>query len=152
MMQAMINYVLRDAERMAYFANDSSRDTVLLDPRPMSIDDSRHRDALLDQEGFQLVAHHSAVADFGDAGEVARIHPDEIEALLGSVTGADAIVVTGAGVRRAAFRRAIDFVRRAGQFAARTLCACRYLGHDRSRFRREIAAGAGPHAAPRRAL
>ena len=108
MMQAMINYVLRDPKRMAYFANDSSRDTVLLDPRPMTINDSRNRGALLDQEGFQLVAHHSAVADFGDTSEVAGVHPPEIEALLGNVTGADAIVVTGAGVRRFAERSTLS--------------------------------------------
>ena len=107
-MQAMINYVARNPARMVYFANDSSRDTVVLDPHAMTIVESRDQDARLDREGFQLVAHRSDVADFADADEVARIHPDEIVALLGTVTGADAIVVTGAGVRRFAERSSLS--------------------------------------------
>ena len=107
-MRAMINYVARNPARMAYFANDSTRDTVVLDPHPMTIADSRDRDALLDREGFQLLPHHSAVVDFADAEEVARVYPDEIVALLADVTGADSIVVTGPGVRRFAERSTLS--------------------------------------------
>lgn len=135
-MRAMINYVARSPARMAYFANDSSRDTVVLDPRPMAIDDARDGDARLDREGFQLVGHRSAVADFADAVEVARIYPDEIVRLLGSITGADSVVVTGPGVLRFAERSTLSGAldnsrparfahvdvsdRTAGEFAARS--------------------------------
>jgi hypothetical protein len=107
-MQAMINYVARNTARMTYFANDSSRDTVVLDPRAMTIADSRDQDARLDRDGFELLRHRSAVADFADADEVARVHPDEIVALLNEVTGADSIVVTGPGVRRFAERSSLS--------------------------------------------
>lgn len=107
-MQATINYVARSAARMAYFANDSSRDTVVLDPRAMPIADSRDSGARLDRDGFELVAHRSQVADFADADEVARLHPGEIVALLSNVTGADAIIVSGPGVLRFAERSSLS--------------------------------------------
>lgn len=107
-MQATINYVARNPARMAYFANDSSRDTVVLDPRPMTIADSRDSGARLDRDGFELAAHRSQVADFADADEVARVHPGEIVALLHRVTGADSIVVSGPGVLRFAERSSLS--------------------------------------------
>ncbi len=105
-MQATINYVARGQERMRYFANDSTRDTVVLAPEEMVISESRALGTSLDREGFALVPHRSAVADFADAAEVARLHPAEIAALVKQVTGADAVVVTGAGVLRFAERSA----------------------------------------------
>lgn len=107
-MQATINYVARGRQRMRYFANDSSRDTVILAPETMTISESRNLDATLDREGFALVPHISAVADFSDAAEVARVHPDEIAALVKEVTGADAVVVTGTGVLRFAERSTLS--------------------------------------------
>jgi hypothetical protein len=106
MMQVAINYVARGQGRMRYFANDSGRDTVVLAPEPMTIRDARADGASLDREGFALVPHRSAVADFADAAEVARIHPDEIAALVKQASGADSVVVTGAGVLRFAERSA----------------------------------------------
>lgn len=105
-MQAMINYVARGQDRMRYFANDSGRDTVVLAPEEMAISESRTLGTSLDREGFALVPHHSAVADFADAAEVERLHHAEIAALVKQVTGADAAVVTGAGVLRFAERSA----------------------------------------------
>lgn len=105
-MEAMINYVARGQGRMRYFANDSSRDTVVLAPQPMVIRESRAEGTSLDCEGFALVPHHSAVADFADAAEVARIYPAEIEALVKQVSGADSVVVAGTGVLRFAERSA----------------------------------------------
>jgi hypothetical protein len=107
-MQAMINYVAQGQDRMRYFANDSSRDTVVLAPEPMAIDDARRLGTSLDREGFALVPHRSAVTDFADAAEVARMHADEIAALVKQVTGADSVVVTGAGVLRFAERSTLS--------------------------------------------
>ena len=99
-MQAAINYVERGHPRMRYFANDSRRDTVVLAPEAMTIRESRSLGTTLDGEGFIVVPHTSAIADFTDAAEVARVHPDEIAALVRRQSGADAVVVTGAGVLR----------------------------------------------------
>jgi hypothetical protein len=107
-MQAVINYVARGRARMRYFANDSSRDTVVLSPSPMTIMESRGLATSLDREGFALVPHWSAVSDFADAAEVAAAHPDEIASLVRDTTSADAVVVTGAGVLRFAERSSLS--------------------------------------------
>jgi hypothetical protein len=107
-MQVGINYVARSSERMRYFANDSSRDTVVLDPRPMAIRDAREIAATLDGEGFALVPHRSIVTNFADAAEVKRVHPEEIAELVRHVSGADEVVVTGTGVLRFAERSTLS--------------------------------------------
>jgi len=107
-MQVAINYVARSEERMCYFANDSSRDTVALDPRPMAIRNARELATTLDGEGFALVRHRSMVTDFADAAEVGRIHPEEIADLVRRVSGADDVVVTGTGVLRFAERSTLS--------------------------------------------
>ena len=107
-MQVGINYVARSTERMRYFANDSSRDTVILDPRPMAIRNAREIGATLDGEGFALVPHRSVVTDFADAAEVKRVHPEEIAELVRRVSGADEVVVTGTGVLRFAERSTLS--------------------------------------------
>ncbi|HSI18952.1 MAG TPA: CmcJ/NvfI family oxidoreductase [Sphingomonas sp.] len=107
-MQATINYVARGQGRMRYFANDSSRDTVVIAPEAMAICESRALATSLDREGFALVSHHSVVTDFADAAEVAQVHSDEIAALVRDITGADAVVVTGAGVLRFAERSSLS--------------------------------------------
>ena len=72
----------------AYFANDSSRDTVVLDPRAMTIADSRNSGAPARPRRFRACrASQRRSTDFADADEVARVHPGEIVALLSSVTG-----------------------------------------------------------------
>ena len=107
-MRATINYIARGHGRMRYFANDSSRDTVVLAPEEMMISESRESGATLDREGFALFPHRSAVTDFTDAAEVARRHPDEIAALIRDISGADAVVLTGTGVLRYAERSALS--------------------------------------------
>jgi len=104
--RSTINYVARGHDRMRYFANDSSRDSVVLDPRDMDIGETGASETLIDREGFVRLAHRSTVADFADTAEVARVHPGEIADLIKAVTGADAVVVNGAGVLRFAERSA----------------------------------------------
>ncbi len=98
----MVNYIGEMAERPRYYANDHSRDLLHLDPRRIVIEDARKRSQgpSLHVEGFELFAHSSAVEDFKDAGEVARLHPREIEQLLLKVTGADCVVISSPGVLR----------------------------------------------------
>jgi hypothetical protein len=93
---------------MRFFANDHSRDTVVIDPQPMPLIDARGAGTTLDGEGFELVEHRSAVADFTDAADVAAVHPAEIAALVQRLTGADHVSVTGVGVLRFAERSALS--------------------------------------------
>ncbi|MEP7349824.1 MAG: CmcJ/NvfI family oxidoreductase [Sphingorhabdus sp.] len=100
MVVAVINYATRTDFRPRYFANDHSRDTVLIDPRPMQLLDGRTVSSTPDREGFQLVSHVSAVEDFTDEAAVAAVHPQEIVALLLAQTGADEVIVTAPGILR----------------------------------------------------
>jgi len=90
------------AERMRYHANDSSRDVMNVVPRAVPIRDARGdaEPPSLDREGFALVPHRSAVTDWRDAAEVARIHPEEIRRLLLDLTGADEVEIKGTGILR----------------------------------------------------
>jgi hypothetical protein len=100
--EGWVNYIGDMAQRPRYYANDHSRDVLLLDPRRVAIEDARgRRDApSLKREGFQLVTHRSSVQDFRDSREVTAVHIGEIERLLLQVSGADRVVVNGAGVLR----------------------------------------------------
>jgi hypothetical protein len=97
-----VNYVAPTPHRQRYHANDTSRDTIVIETTSVSIEDAR--DSIdpprLDREGFELVDHRSAVADFRDREEVSRVHPDEIRDLLLRVSGADEVVISGPGVLR----------------------------------------------------
>jgi hypothetical protein len=100
--EGTVNYVGEMAQRPRYYANDHSRDLLNLDPRKIVIEDARKRSMApsLQEEGFELFAHTSAVEDFKDAAEVARLHPKEIEQLLLNVSGADCVVISSPGVLR----------------------------------------------------
>ncbi|MDB6090421.1 MAG: hypothetical protein JWN85_3205 [Gammaproteobacteria bacterium] len=97
-----VNYIGPMSARPRYYANDHSRDVLALDPRVIQIEDARDRaaPASLEREGFTLVAHKSAVADFRSPDEVARTHPAEIERLALALSGADRAIVTSAGILR----------------------------------------------------
>ena len=95
----MINYVARTAERQRYYANDHSRDTVVIEPHSMTVTDGRPLALDLDEAGMKLVAHATQVTDFnGEAGISA--YAGEIEALLSRELGADMVVVTGKPILR----------------------------------------------------
>lgn len=97
---ATIAYAARTGFRQRYFANDHARDTVVIEPHAMPVREARGTAASLDAEGFMLVAHRSAIADFTDRAEVAAHHPAEIVALLKEHSGADAVIVTSPGILR----------------------------------------------------
>jgi len=100
MTRATINYAARTGVRQRYYANDHSRDTVVIDGQVMEIEDGRGLQTRLDDEGFLLVAHVSTVADFTNKAEVAAKHGAEIVALLLEQTGADAVFCTSPGILR----------------------------------------------------
>jgi hypothetical protein len=97
-----VNYIGDMPQRPRYYANDHSRDVLALDPRQIPIEDvrGRGRPPSLTHEGYELLEHRSDVRDFKDKDEIAAIHLGEIERLLLRVTGADRVVVNGAGVLR----------------------------------------------------
>jgi len=98
----VVNYIGEMAQRPRYYANDHARDVLELDPRLISIEDARAcgNAPSLGREGFQLFEHRSAVGNFRDSREVTAVHVAEIERLLLQVSGADRVVVNGAGVLR----------------------------------------------------
>ena len=98
--RAAIAYVGRDIARPRYHANDSSRDLLDVAPVVMDIADARGAGTTLDQEGFRLVSHRSAVADFGDREAVSAVHRREIVDLISALSGADLVVVNSPGVLR----------------------------------------------------
>lgn len=53
----------------------------------------------LDNQGFMLTAHHTAVKDFYDEEEVRRVYYPEVERLLKEITGAARVVVFDHNVR-----------------------------------------------------
>ena len=88
--------------RPKFHANDTTRDVLNVVPCAVPIEDARLRakPPALDVDGFCLRAHHSAVRDFRDRGELERVHVEEIRQLLLEVSGADHVSVSGTGVLR----------------------------------------------------
>lgn len=97
---ATINYAARTAFRQRYFANDHSRDTVVIDSVVMPLCDGRVQPSSLAEGGFKLVGHRSRVTNFEDPAEVAAVHPNEIVEMLLAETGADEVIVTAPAILR----------------------------------------------------
>lgn len=97
-----VNYIGGMSERPRFYANDHTRDFLNLDLRTIRVENVRDSGSRpsLDREGFTLVPHRSAVADFRDPQEITRTHYREIERLLLDLSGADRVTVTAPGVLR----------------------------------------------------
>jgi hypothetical protein len=106
--RATIAYAGRGISRPRYHANDFRRDLLDIAPLEMDIADARGRDTTLDGAGFTLVAHQSSVADFPDRTAVAAIHRQEIVDLIGTLSGADLVLVNSPGVLRFSEKSAIS--------------------------------------------
>jgi hypothetical protein len=98
--RAPIAYAGRGIVRPRYHANDSRRDLLEVVPVDMEISDARARGATLDESGFALVAHRSAVTEFGDHEAVNAVYRPEIVALIGELSGADLVHVGSPGILR----------------------------------------------------
>jgi hypothetical protein len=105
-LESRVNYIGPMTERPRYHADDGSRDNLTLDPRTIRVDNARMsvRPPSLAREGFALIPHRSAVSDFRDPQEIARIHGPETERLLLELTHADEVVLSAPAVRRSADR------------------------------------------------
>jgi hypothetical protein len=104
--EARLTYVGPMTVRARYYAFNSARNVITRDCRTVRIEDarSRYRPPSLAGEGFALVPHESAVADFHNPQELARIYEREMERLVTEVSGADKGVVCGPIILR--FREA----------------------------------------------
>jgi hypothetical protein len=100
--ESIVNYIGEMSVRPRFYANDHSRDNLILDPRRVMIEDARatHSKPSLTREGFVILPHKSDVRDFRDRDEVARLYPGETERLILELTGADRVIVTGPGILR----------------------------------------------------
>jgi hypothetical protein len=96
---APINYVARTGERPRYYANDHSRDTVVIAPQPMHIIDGRAAPPSLEQQGFALVPHDCGTIDMSDADARERLK-EATRQLVADTCGADAVIINAPGVLR----------------------------------------------------
>ncbi len=97
-----LNYIGPMAHRPRYHVVNTSRDVITRDRRTVRIRDARLRAQTpsLAREGFELLRHESAVLNFSDQEELARIYPGEIERLVMELSGADHVAIHGRGVLR----------------------------------------------------
>jgi hypothetical protein len=104
--EAELNYLAPAKERPRTYSYDPPpgvlRSTAVNEPRTVKISDARPLLARLslDEQGFGLVRHPSAVRDFYDETEVKATYYPEAERLLKDLTGADRVHVFDATVRR----------------------------------------------------
>ena len=84
--RAPIAYVKSEGKRPYYYANAHEKDYVPLAPVEMAIEDVRGTATSLDEEGFVLVDHKSAIEDWADRERVAARHPAEIVELKNPCT------------------------------------------------------------------
>src|SRR5215472_12190136 len=96
----MIAYSGRAVPRPRYHANDHSRDVLDTTLIEMDVTDARARAPTLDDAGFTLVAHQSAVRDFADRAAIEAIHRAEIVALVQQLSGADTVLINSPGILR----------------------------------------------------
>lgn len=89
---ALIAYAARTPDRPRYYANDHSRDTVVIDLQAMVLTDGRREPPTLAAEGFALVDH--------PAEPESPTYREVVAALMKSQTGAHAVVISAPGVKR----------------------------------------------------
>jgi hypothetical protein len=104
--RAPIAYAGRGVRRPRYHANDTSRDVLEVVAVDMDIANARVLTTTLDEAGFALVQHRSAVADFGDRAAVDAIYRQEIVNLIYGQSGADYVAVNSPGILRFSERSA----------------------------------------------
>lgn len=103
---ARMNYVAPPTEKMFNYTYGPPpgmpRTNAVTDERTVLVHSLRpvERGISLDVEGFEVVPHKSAVADFYDEAELKRVYYREIETLLAEATGARRVIVFDHTVRR----------------------------------------------------
>ena len=92
---SVVNYLGDMQETPVFYAEDRSRDNLRLVPTRVDVRDARHLEspAQLEQNGFELVRHETAVQDFTDQDAALAVYRPEIERLIGELTGASKVAV-----------------------------------------------------------
>jgi hypothetical protein len=103
---AAIAYAGRAVARPRYHSNDTSGDLLDIQPVQMDIRDARGLKMTLDDGGFTLCDHRSAVADFADRAAAEAIYRQEIVGLVATLSAADLVLVNSPGVLRFSERSA----------------------------------------------
>lgn len=104
--KAELNYLAPTTERPRTYTYDPpdgvARTTTVNEPHWVDISDARSilSGVSLDEEGFGLVQHSSAVRNFYDEEEVKRVYYPEAEQILKELTGADRVHIFDHTVRR----------------------------------------------------
>jgi hypothetical protein len=98
--RALIAYAGRSVARPRYYANDHSRDELDIITVEMSVADARGHGMTLDQAGFTLVAHRSAVTHFDDPTAVNNVYRVETIELIANLSGADQVLINSPGILR----------------------------------------------------
>jgi hypothetical protein len=102
--EAELNYLGRMTDRPRNYTFDpppgEKRSNIVSDTRLVPIYDVRATQVSLDQEGFDLIRHASAVRDFYDEAELRRVYYPEAEKLITEVTGASRVFIFDHTVRR----------------------------------------------------
>jgi hypothetical protein len=96
-MQAAIRYTVDTGEKLVnetYGPNNIRRRVAGTDElQTVAIEDGRGGLWSLENNGFELVEHRTAVRDFFDAEALKRVYYPEVEALISRVAGAKRVVV-----------------------------------------------------------
>jgi hypothetical protein len=100
--ETRLTYIGAMTERPRYYSIGSSRDVIARDRRTIQIEDARSRaqPPSLAREGFALFPHKSAVSDFCDPQELARIYLPEMKQLVTEISRADQVVICDPFVHR----------------------------------------------------
>ncbi len=96
-MAAEITYTVDSGEKLVNETfgpnNIRRRSSGTEERRSVEIESGRGKEFSLDENGFVLVDHATAVKDFFDAEELKRVYYPEVEALIKRVAGARRVVV-----------------------------------------------------------
>jgi len=97
---AAINYVVAGSEMARYYANDSSKDTVIIAPNVMPIHCARESDISLEKDGFELVNAPSAIEDLLQINDHQAQYATETKQVILERIGADELVISAPGILR----------------------------------------------------
>jgi hypothetical protein len=95
--EATFNYIVNDGSKIFTVTADPGGTDVrsggTLDPRKVVVHNGRHRDFVLDRDGFRFARHDTKVADFFDDDQIKHVYYPEMEALVKAESGARRVVV-----------------------------------------------------------
>lgn len=101
-LEAQLTFLAPMTVRPRYYAVNTARNVIARERHTVRIEDARSRaqPPSLAQEGFALFPHKSAVSDFNNPDELARIYEPEMERWVTELSGADKAVIYGPIVHR----------------------------------------------------